>query len=93
MTAAKVGISPTYLSRIETMGEKTPPAEEVIRKLAKLLGEDFDGLMQLAGRIPEDVRQIVKSDQSLVAFLRAAKRRNYSAKDLMRLLDAKKAKS
>ena len=32
--ATKVGISPTYLSRIETSKERAPPAEEVIRKMA-----------------------------------------------------------
>jgi transcriptional regulator with XRE-family HTH domain len=48
--ATKVGISPTYLSRIETSEEKAPPAEEVIRKMADpALNDSFDELMTLAG--------------------------------------------
>lgn len=89
-TATKVGISPTYLSRIETMDEKTPPAEDVIRKLATLLKDDFDELMQLAGRVPEDVEKVIKTDPSMPAFLRTAKEHKLSGDDLMKLLPEKK---
>ncbi|MGI5865811.1 MAG: helix-turn-helix domain-containing protein [Myxococcales bacterium] len=88
-TAAKVGISPTYLSRIETMDEKTPPAEDVIRKLATLLNDNFDELMQLAGRVPEDVEKVIKSDPTMPAFLRTAKQHKLSGDDLMKLLAEK----
>ncbi|MBI4952964.1 MAG: TIGR02391 family protein [Myxococcales bacterium] len=89
-TATKVGISPTYLSRIETMDEKTPPAEDVIRKLATLLTDDFDELMQLAGRVPEDVEKVIKGDPSMPAFLRTAKEQKLSGDDLMKLIEAQK---
>lgn len=88
-TAAKVGISPTYLSRIETMAEKTPPAEDVIRKLATLLNDNFDELMQLAGRVPEDVEKVIKSDPTMSAFLRTAKQHKLSGDDLMKILAEK----
>ena len=87
-TATKVGISPTYLSRIETMDEKTPPAEEVIRKLATLLNDDFDELMQLAGRVPEDVEKVIKGDPSMPAFLRTAKEQKLSGEELRKILEA-----
>lgn len=89
-TATKVNISPTYLSRIETMDEKTPPAEEVIRKLAALLNDDFDELMQLAGRVPEDVEKVIKADPTMPAFLRTAKEQKLSGDDLMKLLETQK---
>ncbi|MBC7174424.1 MAG: helix-turn-helix domain-containing protein [Polyangiaceae bacterium] len=89
-TATKVGISPTYLSRIETMEEKAQPAEEVIRKLATLLNDDFDELMQLAGRVPEDVEKVIKGDPNMPAFLRTAKEQKWSGEDLMKLLEAQK---
>ncbi len=85
-TATKVGISPTYLSRIET--KKTPPAEDVIRKLATLLNDDFDELMQLAGRVPEDVERVIKGDPSMPAFLRTAKEQKLSGDDIMKLIEA-----
>ena len=88
-TANKIGISPTYLSHIETMVEKTPPAEEVIRKLANLLNDDFDELMTLAGRVPQDVEKVIKADPTMPAFLRTAKKQNLSGEDLMNLLAEK----
>ena len=89
-TATKVDISSTYLSRIETMSETSPPAEEVIRRLATLLQDDFDELMQLAGRVPEDVEKVIKGDPSMPAFLRTAKEQKLSGDDLMKLLEAQK---
>lgn len=90
--AAKVGISPTYLSRVERGDEKTPPAEEVIRAVATLLGDDFDALMQLAGRIPADVRDFVSSSPGLPQFLRTVQKQGLTAEELSRLLEEKKAK-
>lgn len=89
-TAQKIAISPTYLSRIETMDERTPPAEDVIRKLADLLQDDFDELMQLAGRVPEDALNVVKADATMPEFLRTVGERKLSGEDLMKMLDPKK---
>ena len=83
-TNAKVGISPAYLSRIETMDER--PAEDVIRKLALLLNEDFDGLMRLAGRVPHDVELIIISDPRMSAFLRTAHQHKLTGDDLTKLV-------
>ena len=46
--AARVGIEPSYLSKIER-GEQSPPGEETIRKIAAELGENSDVLLALAG--------------------------------------------
>jgi transcriptional regulator with XRE-family HTH domain len=92
-TATKVGISATYLSRIETNEEKTPPAEKVIRALAGLLSDNFDELMSLAGRIPSDVTEYFATDPGLPAFLRRAKEKGLSSEDLQRRLVDKKGKT
>lgn len=59
--AAKVKVSFTYVSKIENhkldFGEF--PSEELIRRLAKVLGGDVDELLLLAEKIPEDIRQRV----------------------------------
>ncbi len=89
-TATKVGISPTYLSRIETMDEKTPPAEDVIRKLATLLNDDFDELMQLAGRVPEDVEKLIKADPDMPVMLRRAREQNVTGAEFLEWLESKK---
>jgi HTH-type transcriptional regulator, competence development regulator len=89
-TASKVGISATFLSRVENNAEKAAPSEEVIRKLANVLGEEFDTLMQLAGRVAHDVADVIKADAGMPAFLRRAREENLSAEDLMKLLDKSK---
>jgi len=72
-TARKVDISPTFLSRIENGNESAVPSEKVIRALAHLLDDDFDTIMQLAGRVPADIVQIIKSNPKIPAFLRRIK--------------------
>jgi transcriptional regulator with XRE-family HTH domain len=89
-TATKVSISPTYLSRIETSEEKAPPAEDVIRKLADLLHDDFDELMSLAGRVSEHVGKVITADPTMPEFLRTVGERKLSGEDLMKLLDPQK---
>lgn len=91
-TARRAGISATFLSRVETDAEKALPSEEVIRKLAEILNDDFDTLMRLAGRIPSEVKDYVKADPGMPAFLRRAKAENIPAEKLMALLDKAKDK-
>ena len=84
-TAKRIDISPSYLSRIEAE-DPTPPSEDVLRKLAGLLGDDLDVLLQLAGRLPEDIERIVLSDPSMPAFIRLARGRGYTGAELTKLL-------
>ncbi|MCP5159894.1 MAG: helix-turn-helix domain-containing protein [Gammaproteobacteria bacterium] len=67
-TALRVGVEPAYLSKIER-GDTPPPSEETIRRLAAELGEDADLLLGLAGRIANDVREIVTRRPVLFAEL------------------------
>ncbi len=85
-TATKLGISASYLSQIETGQLKTPPAPKVLEDLAKLLGDNFDTLLLLAGRVPEDIEVKLVSDHVLTTFLRTASEQGYSGEDLMDLL-------
>ena len=86
-TAGRVGISPAYLSRIETDAEQSPPGERVIRTLAEVLGDDFDILMHLAGRVSADVERYITAEPGMPDFLRRARRQNLRVADLIRLLD------
>lgn len=88
-TALKLGISASYLSIIETGQLRTPPAPKVIADLAKLLEVDFDGLLLLAGRLPEDIEDTLVADPELTTFLRTASARGLSGRDLIELLDTK----
>lgn len=89
-TAKLIDRSPTYLSRLERLEETHPPSEDVIRSLAKVLDDDFHVLMQLAGRIPTDLADFVKSDPRMPEFLRTAREQNLSAEELMKMLEQKK---
>ena len=68
--ARRVGISATYLSRIETGEERRPPSEEALTALARDLAADPDELLALAGRVPADVLDILLADRTLWATLR-----------------------
>ena len=67
--ANKTGINFTYLSKIEN-GAMPPPSEKILLRLAEVLKVDKDELMTLAGKIPADIVQILKSRETL-QFLRS----------------------
>ena len=72
--AEKVGISPTYVSKVER-DEFPPPGEETVRKMARLLGADEDELLGLAGKVASDIPKIVEERPTVMApFFRAAGR-------------------
>ena len=83
--AMTIGMSPTYLSRVER-GELPPPAEEQVTRLAKVLGQDEDVLLGEAGRIASDLGPIIKKHPlEYAALLRSL--RNLRKKDLYFLFD------
>ena len=89
--AKKVGVSPTYLSKVER-DEFSPPAEDKVRKIARIIGLDADELLALAGRVASDLTDIIRErPREMADFLRAA--RGLPAEDMARLArQAQKAK-
>ena len=70
--AGKVGISPTFVSKIEN-GEFDPPSAENIKKMAGLLDCNADELLALAGKVDPDISEIIKGKpKALADFLRVA---------------------
>jgi hypothetical protein len=66
--------TPTYISKIER-GELLPPAEEVIREMARILRQDAEEMMALAGRIPADLPEIIREHpREMALMLRTARR-------------------
>src|SRR5687767_7479669 len=49
-------ISPTYLNDIEH-DRRSPTSDTLIRRFARILGEEEDYLFVLAGKIPDDIRR------------------------------------
>lgn len=70
--AVKVGLSPTYLCKIER-DEFPPPAEDKIVAIARELGVDQDELLALSGKVASDLSQIIlKRPRLMSEFLRKA---------------------
>jgi HTH-type transcriptional regulator, competence development regulator len=81
--AKKIGVSPTYLSKVER-DEFPPPAEDKVRKIGSVLGLDADELLALAGRVASDLTDIIRErPREMADFLRAAK--GLTAEDMARL--------
>ena len=66
--AARVGIEPSYLSKIER-GDQAPPGEATIISIATELGEDPDVLLALAGKVSTDLREAILKRPTLFAEL------------------------
>ena len=56
--AARIGVEPSYLSKVERELE-APPSEPTIRALARELGEDPDTLLARAGKVSSDLQQTI----------------------------------
>jgi len=66
--AARIGVEPSYLSKIER-GEQQPPSEAKIRALAQELDEDPDVLLALAGKVSPDLKAAIIKRPKIFAQL------------------------
>jgi transcriptional regulator with XRE-family HTH domain len=57
--AALVEVSPTYLSQVE-QGNVAPPTADRVKRMAEALGANADEWIALAGRVPEDLPEIIQ---------------------------------
>jgi transcriptional regulator with XRE-family HTH domain len=71
--AKMIGVSPTYLSKVER-DEFPPPAEDKVRKIAAIIGSNVDELLARAGRVSSDLSEIIKEHpREIAALLRTTK--------------------
>ena len=66
--AIRIGVEPSYLSKIER-GEMSPPSEEKIRALSIELSVDVDILLAMAGKVSTDLQIVIKKRPALFAKL------------------------
>ncbi len=66
--ATRVGLEPSYLSKLER-GEQSSLSEEKIIALASELREDPDLLLALNGKVSSDVQAIIRNRPQLFAQL------------------------
>jgi ribosome-binding protein aMBF1 (putative translation factor) len=71
--AKMIGVSPTYLSKVER-DEFPPPVEDKVKAIAKIINCDADELLARAGRVSSDLSDIIKRRPiELAALLRTTK--------------------
>ena len=66
--AQRIGVEPSYLSKIER-DLVAPPSEATITRLAQELGEDSDLLLAMAGKVSSDLQRIILNRPQLFAEL------------------------
>jgi len=66
--AARIGIEPSYLSKIER-GLPAPLSEEKIWALAEDLKENADVLLALSGKVSADIQEVIRKRPELFAEL------------------------
>lgn len=66
--AARVGIKPTYLSKLER-DELPPPSERTALALAEELGEDRDVMLAMAGKVSSELQAIIRRHPKAFAEL------------------------
>ena len=66
--AEKIGVEPAFLSKVER-DIVSPPSEAKIIALAKLLNEDPDILLAMAGKVSTDILKIIQKRPVLFADL------------------------
>jgi transcriptional regulator with XRE-family HTH domain len=83
--AKMIGVSPTYLSKVER-DEFKAPTEDKVRAIARIIGCDADDLLARAGRVSADLSDIIKQHpRELAALLRTTK--GLTAKDMAKLAE------
>jgi len=87
--AEAVGIDFTYLSKLENDQVGQSPSEDLVGRLAAVLGQDKDDLLALAGKIPVDpLRQIAAQNSDVARLLRRLP--DLSPDRLRKVIDASK---
>jgi len=66
--AQRMGVQPSYLSKVER-DEVGPPSEETTRKLAHELGMDADVVLAMAGKVSSDLQEVIRKRPALFAEL------------------------
>jgi transcriptional regulator with XRE-family HTH domain len=86
-TAAKIGISPAYLSRIER-GKEHPPKAETIKALAKTLAADPDVLFRLSSSTDPELTDFLRARPRVMHLIRYINEVRFTEMEVERLIEA-----
>jgi transcriptional regulator with XRE-family HTH domain len=72
--APHLGVNYTYLSKLEN--KEVRPSQDLVKRIARYFEYDEDQLLMAAGRIPEDILEILRQNpEDAIDFLRQRFRR------------------
>lgn len=66
--AKRLGVEPSYLSKIERQ-EESSVSEELIKKIAHELGEDENVLLAMCGKVSSQLKEIILKDPKVFCEL------------------------
>jgi len=66
--AERIGVEPSFLSKVER-SEEPPPSEEKVVALARELHENPDVLLAMAGKVSSDLQRAIRKRPELFATL------------------------
>ena len=85
--AEQLGIDFTYVSKIENGRIDVPPSEQLITRMADLLGVDANELLVLAGQFDHrELQRVATETPEVGALLRRLQARQFSAVEIRRIL-------
>lgn len=88
-----VGVDFTYISKMENGKLINAPAEETIRKIARVLEIDADEFVVAARKVPKTIQETIVNDDFVVNFLRVAPRLDaYQREQIKAIIDNKGGK-
>lgn len=70
--ANKVGVDFTYISKLEN-DRQPPPAADTISKLSEILDAPVELLLAAAGKVNDDVKELITGSPEAVKFLNQLK--------------------
>jgi transcriptional regulator with XRE-family HTH domain len=86
--AQAVGLSATFLSKVET-GVSLPPSADKVKRMAELLGTDADELLALAGKVDPALPDIIREmPRAMADFLRTARDEGLTDAEIERLTES-----
>ena len=84
--AERLGISPAHLSRVER-GKERPPRQELVKRMAALLGGSPDLLFRLAESTDPDLAEYIHLVPNVPEFLRTAREMKLTSEDFEALIE------
>ena len=67
--ASRIGVEPSYLSKIERGEHQAYLIEDKIKALANELNEDSDVLLALSGKVSQDIQEIIRNRPQIFSQL------------------------